>query len=191
MKKKKNKKVMYYKKKFPTDIKEGAWDEKSCVRRIAGFTIDETNLPSTLKWLPKGTPLVLLTNGMVSVCKTAKVYEKAAQAATTLKVNKGSLFMVGDKIAGSTISKVDESSSDFTKLTISVLENEVEANAVVDDGNASKVIGLNYATVELDGQQSCTPTLQAYEIDEDSLPYPINEAIKEALTVTHKYLIKP
>ena len=99
--------------------------------------------------------------------------------------------MAGDKIAGATISKVDDSSSDFTKLTISELENEVEANAVVDDGNAGKVIGLNYATVELDGQQSCTPTLQAYEIDEDSLPYPINEAIKEALTVTHKYLIKP
>ena len=183
---------MYYKKKFPTDIKEGAWDEKSCVRRVAGFTIDETNLPSTLKWLPKGTPLVLLTKGgMVSACKTAKVYEEAKQDATTLKVNKGSLFMVGDKIAGSTIFNVDDSSSDFTKLTISELENEVEANAVVDDGNASKVIGLNYATVELDGQQSCTPTLQAYEIDEDSLPYPINEAIKEALTVTHKYLIKP
>lgn len=182
---------MFYKKKYPTNIQEGVWDEKSCVRRVAGFSIDETKLPKDLKWLPKGAPLALLSTSLVTLCKTAKVYEDANQGATTLKVYPDSVLMVGDKIGGSTITKIDVANVNYDTLTISALETEVKKGDVLDDGNASNVIGLNYATVELDGQQSCTPTLQAYEIDEETLPYPINNAIKEALTVTHKYLIKP
>ena len=180
---------MIYKVTSPTDIPEGVWDEKSCVRRQSGFMVDETNIPSGMVWLPKGAPLALLANGKVAVCKTAKVYENASNSATELKVYKGHIFKVGDTIAGSAISAIDTSNASFDKLTISALSKAAKANDVLDDGTSAKVIGLNYATVKLDGMQSCTPTLQAYEIEEDKLPYPFNDAIKTALTSRHAFRI--
>lgn len=51
------------------------------------------------------------------------------------------------------------------------------------------VLGLNYATVKIKGNPSCTVTLQAYEIEEDSLPYAINDTIKEALTCRHAFKV--
>ncbi len=178
---------MKYKETIPSDIKEGAWDEKTCVRRQSGYTVDETGLPATLKWLPKGTPLALAADGKVKVCKTAKVYEAAAKGATAVKVEKGHLFAVGDTIGGSAISAIDTASTDYDKLTVAALGDNAAKDSVLDNGLAANVIGLNYATVELDGQQSCTPTLQAYEIEEDTLPYPVNDAIKAALTSRHAF----
>lgn len=181
---------MIYKETKPTNIQEGVWDEKSCVRRQSGFNLDQTGLPATLKWLPKGAPLALTASGKVSVCKTAKVYEAATKSATEVKVYKGHLLAVGDSLAGSAISAIDASNADFDKVTVAALAEEADKDAVLDNGNAAKVIGLNYASVELDGMQSCTPTLQAYEIEEDTLPYPINDAIKAALTSRHAFKIK-
>lgn len=180
---------MIYKTTMPTDIPEGVWDEKSCVRRQSGFMVDETNLPTSMKWLPKGAPLAYLGNGKVTVCKTAKAYDAASKSATSLKVFKGHLFNVGDKVAESTISAINTSNASYDELTVTALGAAVKANDVLDDGNASKVIGLNYATRKLDGMQSCTPTLQAYEIEEDTLPYPVNDAIKTALTCRHAFKI--
>ncbi len=180
---------MFYKEKSPVNIQEGVWDEKSCVRRQSGYVIDETGLPKGKEWLEKGTPLAIKDDGKVKVCKTAKVYETAAKSATELKVYKGHLFAVNDKIAGSTISAIDSSNNDFDKLSVSALAEKADKDAVLDDGDAANVIGLNYATVHLDGMQSCTPTLQAYEIEEETLPYPISNAIKAALTSRHAFKI--
>lgn len=178
---------MKYEEKFPSNIQEGAWDEKTCVRRQGGYVVDEASLPSALKWLPKGTPLALAADGKVKVCKTAKVYETAAKGATSVKVAKGHLFAVGDSIGGSAISAVDTSNTDYDKLTVAALGDNAAKDSVLDNGLSASVIGLNYATVELDGQQSVTPTIQAYEIEEDSLPYPLNDAIKTALTSRHAF----
>lgn len=180
---------MFYKEKFPENIQEGVWDEKSCVRRQCGYVIDETDLPSEKKWLEKGAPLAIKEDGKVKVCKTAKAYEAAVKSATELKVYKGHLFAVNDKVAGSTISAIDTSNNDYDKLTISELAEKADKDAVLDDGDAAKVIGLNYATVYLDGMQSCTPTLQAYEIEEETLPYPLSDAVKVALTSRHAFKI--
>lgn len=180
---------MFYKENLPVNIQEGVWDEKSCVRRQCGYVIDETGLPKGMEWLEKGTPLAIKDDGKVKVCKTAKVYEVAAKSATELKVYKGHLFAVNDKIAGSTISAIDSSNNDFDKLSVSALAEKADKDAVLDDGDAANVIGLNYATVHLDGMQSCTPTLQAYEIEEKTLPYPISNAIKAALTSRHAFKI--
>ncbi len=178
---------MMYKETLPSNIQEGAWDEKTCVRRQSGFMVSQSSLPASLRWLPKGAPLALTASGTVSVCKTATVYEAAAKAATELKVSKGHLFQVGDSIAGSAITAIDSSNASYDKLTLAALAEKAEQGAVLDDGTSAKVIGLNYATVELDGQQACTPTVQAYEIDEDTLPYPLNDAIKAALTSRHAF----
>lgn len=179
---------MEYQEKNADLIQEGVWDEKSCVRRVAGFNIDKTNLPANMKYLPKGAVLALNATGdkMVLV-KTARVYEKAT-AAASVKVVKGHALIVGDKIAGQVISKIDTTGKDFDTLTMAAAIT-AEKDAVIADDNAKKAIGLNYATVKLDATPSCTPTIQAYEIEEDTLPYPVNSDIKTALTCRHDWKI--
>lgn len=180
---------MEYRETIPTSIQEGVWNEKTCVRRTAGFDIDKSNLPANMKYLPKGAVLALDATGLkVVLVKTAKATAEAASAATTLKVAKGHSLVVGDVIEGSTISKIVEG-TEFDTLTVSALSKAVTAGAVVADANGEKAIGLNYATVKLDEHPSCTPTIQAYEIEEDTLPYPVNDAIKAALTSRHDWRI--
>lgn len=180
---------MEYKVINPTSIQEGVWNEKTCVRRQAGFDIDKTNLPADLKYLPKGAVLALDATGLkVVLVKTAKATAEASSAATSLKVAKGHALVVGDVVAGSTISKITVG-TEFDTLTVTALANAVKVGDVVADANAAKAIGLNYATVKLDDMPSCTPTIQAYEIEEDTLPYPVNDEIKAALTSRHDWRI--
>lgn len=181
---------MEYKETNPTLIREGVWNEKTCVRRTAGFDIDKTNLPADMKYLPKGAVLALDANGLKAVLvKTAKVYETAVSAATSIKIVKGSALIVNDAIGDNKITDIDKSNADYDVLTVAELSENIAIGTVLADENASKAIGLNYATVKLDSHPSCTPTIQAYEIEEDTLPYPVNEIIKTALTCRHDWKI--
>lgn len=181
------------KKSKPTDIKEAVWLEEQCLRRQGGYDLDQSNLPVSLKWLPKGTVLKLTSNGGAIAVKTALVTEKAAKSATTLKIASGSLFAVGDKIAGATISEIT-SASGVDTLTVSALENAVEEKAVVSDYDKTKdiLLGFSYDTIDLDKEASipATPTLRVMEVEEDSLPYPINEDIKLGINAVGIALFK-
>ena len=180
----------------PEDIQEAVWLEEQCLRRQGGYMLDRTNLPSSLKWLPKGATLKLSGDGKGNaiVVKTAKVAEKAEKQATTLKIASGSLFKVGDKIAGATISAIASADSVDT-LTVSALANEAAEGAVVSDFDKTKdiILGLSYDTLDLRDPESeipCTPTLQVMEVEEDSLPYPINDEIKEGIRANGIALFK-
>lgn len=180
----------------PEDIQEAVWLEEQCLRRQGGYMLDRTNLPSSLKWLPKGATLKLSSDGKGNaiVVKTAKVAEKAEKQATTLKIASGSLFKVGDKIAGATISAI-ASADGVDTLTVSALANEAAKGAVVSDFDKTKdtVLGFSYDTLDLRDPESeipCTPTLQVMEVEEDSLPYPINDDIKTALNAVGIALFK-
>lgn len=181
----------------PEDIKEALWLEEQCLRRQGGYDLDRTNLPATLKFVAKGTVLRLVrlaTGGKAQVVKTAKVIEKADKVATTLKIASGSLFQVNDKIAGATISAIT-SSNGVDTLTVSGLANEVAANAIVSDYDKTKdvLLGFSYDTLDVRDQESsiaATPTLQVMEVEEDSLPYPINDEIKEGIRANGIALFK-
>lgn len=178
----------------PEDIKEALWLEEQCLRRQGGYDLDRTNLPATLKWVAKGTVLRLVTGGKAQVVKTAKVTERAEKSATTLKIASGSLFKVGDKIAGATISAI-VSSDGVDTLTVSALDNAVAANAIVSDYDKTKdvLLGFSYDTLDVRDQESsiaATPTLQVMEVEEDSLPYPINEDIKLGINAVGIALFK-
>lgn len=182
---------MMYKEKFPTNIQEGVWDEKTCIRRQGGYTLYTDNLPTDLKWLPKGAVLAIRTDGKVALVKTAMVYENAASAATSVKVNKNHALKVGDTIAGAKINAIDTTNESYDTLTLAAgLSAKADKDAVLVEATAKNVIGLNYATVMIDDAPSCTPTIQAYEIEEDTLPYPIDSAIKSALTSRHAFKIQ-
>ena len=178
----------------PEDIKEALWLEEQCLRRQGGYDLDRTNLPATLKWVAKGTVLRLVNGGKAQVVKTAKAVEKADKSATTLKIASGSLFKVGDKIAGATISAI-ASSDGVDTLTVSALDNAVAANAIVSDYDKTKdvLLGFSYDTLDVRDQDSsiaATPTLQVMEVEEDSLPYPINEDIKLGINAVGIALFK-
>ena len=166
----------------PEDIKEALWLEEQCLRRQGGYDLDRANLPATLKFVAKGTVLRLVTGGKAQVVKTAKVTEKAAKAATTLK------------IASGTISAIT-SSDGVDTLTVSELANEVAANAIVSDYDKTKdvLLGFSYDTLDVRDKESsiaATPTLQVMEVEEDSLPYPINDEIKEGIRANGIALFK-
>ena len=178
----------------PEDIKEALWLEEQCLRRQGGYDLDRTNLPATLKFVAKGTILRFVTGGKAQVVKTAKAVEKADKAATTLKVASGSLFQIGDKIAGATISAI-ASNAGVDTLTVSPLDNAVAANAIVSDYDKTKdvLLGFSYDTLDIrdsDSSIAATPTLQVMEVEEDSLPYPINDEIKAGINANGVALFK-
>ena len=160
----------------PEDIKEALWLEEQCLRRQGGYDLDRTNLPATLKWVAKGTVLRLVTGGKAQVVKTAKATEKA------------------DKIAGATISAI-ASNDGVDTLTVSPLDNAVAANSIVSDYDKTKdvLLGFSYDTLDIrdsDSSIAATPTLQVMEVEEDSLPYPINDEIKEGIRANGIALFK-
>lgn len=178
----------------PEDIKEALWLEEQCLRRQGGYDLDRTNLPATLKFVAKGTILRFVTGCKAQVVKTAKAVEKADKAATTLKVASGSLFQIGDKIAGATISAI-ASNDGVDTLTVSPLDNAVAANAIVSDYDKTKdvLLGFSYDTLDIrdsDSSIAATPTLQVMEVEEDSLPYPINDEIKAGINANGVALFK-
>lgn len=178
----------------PENIKEALWLEEQCLRRQGGYDLDRTNLPATLKFVAKGTILRFVTGGKAQVVKTAKAVEKADKNATTLKVASGSLFQVGDKIAGATILAI-ASNDGVDTLTVSVLNNAVAANAIVSDYDKTKdvLLGFSYDTLDIrdaDASIAATPTLQVMEVEEDSLPYPINDEIKAGINANGVALFK-
>ena len=173
-------------------IKEANWNERTCERRQGGFMIDKTSLPSGMKVLPKGAVMALNASGNAIYVKTAQAQADAASAATSLRVKKGHDLVVGDTIAGSTISAINTSNANYDTLTVSALSAAVTADDVLNTSLGNGIVGLNYAPVVIDDQPSCTITLQAYDIDEATMPYEfgINSAIKEGLTSRHSFLNK-
>ena len=178
----------------PEDIKEALWLEEQCLRRQGGYDLDCTNLPATLKFVAKGTILRFVTGGKAQVVKTAKAVDKADKAATTLKIASGSLFQIGDKIAGATISAI-ASNDGVDTLTVSALENAVAKDTIVSDYDKTKdvLLGFSYDTLDIrdsDSSIAATPTLQVMEVEEDSLPYPINDEIKAGINANGVALFK-
>ena len=182
----------------PESIKEAVWLEEQCLRRQGGYDLDRTNLPSTLKWLAKGTVFKLsATGGKAVAVKTAKVTEVASKAATTLKITSGSLFKVGDTVAGLTITKIESDAStgiDTLTGTGGVAEGAAKGDVLSDyDKSKDTLLGFSYDTLDLrdpDSSIPVTPTLQVMEVEEDSLPYPINKDIKDGLNANGIALFK-
>lgn len=184
---------MFMKKGTPTNIKEALWWEEQCVRRQGGYDLDITNLPAGTRWIPKGTMMELIAgSGKVKVVKSAVVYEDAAANATTLKIKENPLIKVGDVLAGSAISAISTEAGVST-LTVAALASSVSKDAVVTTATSSSVIvGLAYETNDLQDNDfpQVAVTLQAFEIEEDSMPQPINATMKQWLGPLHQFKIQ-
>ena len=168
----------------PDSIKEALWWEEMCVRREGGYDLDTANLPDDAKWLPKGVVLRFdKATGKANVLKSARVTEKASEGATTIKIECGSYFKVGDTVAGGAVSAVTRGES-YDALTVSATTEELNVNDIVDDySDTDVVLGLQYETLPIDkaAYMHVTPTLVVREVDENSLMYPVSDKVKTAL----------
>ena len=184
---------MFMHKGTPTNIKEALWWEETCIRRQGGYDFDTTNLPDGFRWLPKGAVLGFnATNGKAFLVKSAIVYANAAKDATSLQIVENASIKVGDKLFGSTISAI-ETENGVSTLTVSALSKAVTKDTVIDSlENGTKVLGLAYETTDLRDVDfpQVAPTLQAFEIEEDSMPFPVSEGIKTALGTLHQFKIQ-
>lgn len=184
---------MHYKQIIPDNIKEGVWDEATCVRRQGGFDIDKSNLPADMQYLPKGAPVYLTDEGKVKLIKTIKAYEHISGGVTSMKVYKGSAAIVGDSILGTTITEIDKSNANYDVIKTKAATppapvNKDESLFFAGGTDAEEgCIGLVYATVKLDDFPACSVTIQAYEIEEDTLPFSLTRNIKTALTSRHAF----
>lgn len=184
---------MFLHKGQPKDIKEALWWEETCIRRQGGYDLDTSNLPATLRWLPKGTVLGFNSeNGKAIVVKTAKVCEDAAKDATILKVEANELLAVGDIIGGATIKAISVEDGVATLTVDEVPEALTKGVVIGDERSKGVLLGLQYETNDLRDNDfpQVTPTLRVFEIEEDTMPFPINDDIKKGLGALHQFKIQ-
>jgi hypothetical protein len=178
---------MYYNDSSNKEIREGNWDVRHSVSRIGGYTLLTANLPASLAYLAKGAVVSISAAG-AKLLKSVKVYEAASKSATTLKIEKGSAVIVGDVIGGATVSAIASSES-YDTLTVDALQAAAKVGDVLSEKVDGLTLALNEVTRPVKGTPEISVTLQAYEIEEDSLPYPVNDEIKAALTVRHAFKV--
>lgn len=176
---------MFFHKNTSTDIKEGAWWEEHCIRRQGGYDFDKSNLPTDFRWLAKGTTLKFdKSTGKAQVLKSAKLAADAATGATEIKVEDTGILKVGDTLGGNAITAITTADGVAT-LTVAATAAELKAGDVISeyDKDNDVLLGLAYETNDLRDNDNpfVTPTLEAVEIEKDSLPVPVNDDIIEGL----------
>ena len=176
---------MFFHKSVATNIKEGAWWEEHCVRRQGGYDLDKSNLPDSFRWLAKGTVLKFdNATGKAVVVKSAKVAETAQSGATSIKVYDTGVLKVGDTLSGNKITAIATADGVAT-LTVDATKAKINAGDVITDYDKTKdtLLGLAYETNDLRDNDNpfVTPTLEAVEIEADTLPIPVNADIIEGL----------
>lgn len=176
---------MFFRKTTSTAIKEGAWWEEHCVRRQGGYDLDKSNLPDSFRWLAKGTVLKFdASTGKAVVVKSAKLSADAASGATEIKVEDTGILKVGDTLGGNAITAISVADGVAT-LTVAAISAKLKAGDVISDYDKDNdvLLGLAYETNDLRDNDNpfVTPTLEAVEIEKDSLPIPVNDEIIEGL----------
>ena len=85
-----------------------------------------------------GAPLRKESNGLYHVIKTALVAEAVGATVKTVKIAKGHLFKVGDKVgiagtANTTITAIDKSSTSYDTITLAAALGALAANGVLEE----------------------------------------------------------
>ena len=177
---------MFLRRTKPQKIQEALWWEERCVRRQSGYDLDMSNIPQSLRWLPKGTVYKFDASTVkAQVVKTCKVITDAKSGATSLDVAQNHLLNVGDKLGEISITAISHG-TDRDTLTVSALAENIKTNTVLSDlKDTDVVLGFGYETLDLlereNAYQSVTPTLRVEEVYEETLPYFINDEIKDAI----------
>jgi hypothetical protein len=164
-----------------------------------GGTIARAEIKALTDELP---PLVVVgkdSDGLYHVVKTAKVHADAAADATSIQVEKGSLFAVGDAVedggamsnAADVIAAIDKSNDAYDVITVAGAIGAAKAGdvLVLATGKATakastykftpEVLTMNKVDTTVANQQS--GLLVRGTVREAVMPYPIDKDIKSLL----------
>lgn len=192
---------MYYKKEREFQYPPGI--EKIIEDVIGGGTIDRAGLRGAVfngKPLDELPPLVMVVrndNGVYCVLKTARVFETAAEAATSIKVAKNHLFAVGDfvtaggdlKGASDQIAAIDKSNAGYDVITLAATIGAAAKGVVLVQAKDKQATGAT--TLPYDGEVVLTMNkvdltvanqqsglLVRGTVNESCMPFPIDKGVK-------------
>lgn len=170
---------------------------------IGGGTIDRASLRGSLfngqplAELPSLVVVVRNDNGVYCALKTARVFETAAEAATSIKVAKNHLFAVGDfvtvggdlKGASDQIAAIDKSNAGYDVIMLAATiggaakgavlvqaKDKQAAGSVVLPYDGEAVITMSKVDLTVANQQS--GLLVRGTVNESCMPFPIDKGIK-------------
>lgn len=173
---------------------------------IGGGTIDRVSLRGALfngRSLNELPPIVVVVqneNGVYCVLKTARVFEAAAEAATSIKVTKNHLFSVGDFVtiggdlqgASDQITAIDKNNAGYDVITVATAigaaakgvvlvqaEDKQAAGAATLPHDGEVVLTMNKVDLTVANQQS--GLLVRGTVNESCMPFPIDKGIKALL----------
>lgn len=175
------------------------WDERTVHRLSGGFNIVGFDQFALSGWLPKGIPLSLDHVARTATPIKGGILQTAVAAVDTqmklLKTaNNQPLFAVGDYIGNATnavlVTAVDKSNEAYDLITLSGAFGSIIAIGgtvlSASAAGASKILkahALNYAPVKWEsGKQACSAVIQAYEVRNGFLPYPLTTTQQSELT---------
>lgn len=164
-----------------------------------GGTIARAEIKAIIDELP---PLAIVgkdSNGLYHVVKTAKVHSTVAADATTIQVEKGHLFVIGEAVtfggalakASDVITAIDKTNAGYDVITVAATITGANAgdvlvlvNAKANAGSAAfkyvpEAITMNKVDTTVANQQS--GLLIRGTVRESVMPYPIDAAIKAKL----------
>jgi hypothetical protein len=180
---------MEYKITGSDPVKQELWNEQTVHRLAGGFRLKKGNLPESLEYLPKGTPLVLdYKDRDAFVFKVANFITRVDDH--DVQVEKGHIFIIGDEVLeGGEILAIDTSNEDYDVITFSEdVSNAFDDNHIymdVVDGRGPEA--LSYFDVKLSGQPQVTAVLCANEVKLEKLPYPLGKYGFISLVIDGKF----
>lgn len=179
---------------YPSDIFEV--ERELCniatiYRLSGGFNLVTTSLDSG-SFIPPFAPLsVNFTTRKATVVKNVRVYENAAQAATSIKVVKGSAayvnMFVGDGTKSAQVTAIDKTNAAYDLLTVTLAAAVTAGQTLFETADANATTPknvcnfMNYARVKVEEGASITAVGQAFEIVESKLYLPLCAADKTSL----------
>lgn len=170
---------------------------------IGGGTVDRAGLRGAVfngKPLDELPPLVVVVqneNGVYCALKTARLFEAAAEDATSIKVTKNHLFSVGDFVtvggdlqgASDEITAIDKSNAGYDIITLAATIGAAAKGSILVQakdkqaaGNATLpydgevVLTMNKVDLTVANQQS--GLLVRGTVNESCMPFPIDKGIK-------------
>lgn len=179
------------------------WDEIDAKRAQGGFTLTADTIGSgSTGWILKGLPMnVNYTTRVAEIVKTAVVVTGSTTTAT--RIEKGSLFIVGDVVAnvlsgnGVAITAIDTTTSEdydilshLTNGGAFVADTILFEAAAVGTGDAVYLFDANALlsdNTKIVGSPTVTAVISAQEIIEANLPAPVPADVQTDLNANGKY----
>jgi len=172
------------------EVKEERYDVQTGIRRRGAFCLDTTNL-ATGTSIPAFAPLYcdLVNKHAYLVCNIS-VYADASSA-TEIKVKKGTVAYIGEKISDGTntaaVTAIDTSNSDYDVLTVDTALTliagdvlfEYDSNASTPKYTANSALYGHWKVTA--GDNLVTALRRAAEIEPDKLVIPFSTVDRKAL----------